>query len=64
MGYVNRNRQEVLRATGQPGNDHNQTIYVLRCGECGHEYGANGSDIFQRRCPEHDGGAAGLAFEA
>ncbi|WP_225421616.1 hypothetical protein [Sphingomonas parva] len=64
IGYVNRNRQEVLRATGQPGNDHNQTIYVLRCGECGHEYGANGSDIFQRRCPEHDGGAAGLAFEA
>lgn len=59
-GYRNRNGQVVLRRTDLPGNDHNQMTYVLRCDGCGHEYGANGSDIFQRRCPAHDGGAAGL----
>lgn len=62
VGYRNRNNQEVLRKTDLLGNDHNQMVYVMRCGECGHEYGVNGSDIFQRRCPAHDGGARGLAF--
>jgi hypothetical protein len=60
IGYENRNGQVVIRATGKPGNDHLQYIYVLRCGTCLHEYGANGSDIFQRKCPECQGGAAGL----
>lgn len=61
-GYVSRRGQTVLRDTGQPGNDHNQRVYVLRCGACAHEYGANGSDIWQRRCPACDGGAAGLSY--
>lgn len=30
-GYVNRNRQAVVRDTGLPGNDHLQRIHVLRC---------------------------------
>ncbi len=63
-GYRNRNGQVVVRKTELPGNDHNQMTYVLRCEQCGCEYGANGSDIFQRRCPAHDGGAAGLPIEA
>ncbi len=62
VGYVNRNGQEVIRPTGNAGTDHGQYVYVLRCRGCGHEYGANGSDIFQRRCPNHGGGAPGLAF--
>jgi hypothetical protein len=61
-GYVNRNGQQVVRPTGNPGTDHGQYVYVLRCRTCSHEYGANGSDIFQRRCPAHDGGAPGLAI--
>jgi hypothetical protein len=59
-GYVNRNRQEVIRNTGLPGTDHFQFVYVLRCGDCANEYGANGSDIFQRKCPACQGGAPGL----
>jgi hypothetical protein len=55
-GYTNRNRQRVIRATGLPGTDHLQQIYVLCC-DCGTEYGANGSDIFQRRCPNCQGAA-------
>jgi len=43
-------------------NDHHPRIYVLRCGTCGHENGANGSDIFQRKCPRHDGGAPRLTY--
>jgi hypothetical protein len=62
IGYVNRNDQEVIRPTGKLGSDYGQYIYVLRCRACGHEYGANGSDIFLRRCPNHDRGAVGLPF--
>ena len=61
-GYNNKNNQTVLRKTDLPGNDHNQKIYVLRCNECLHEYGANGSDIWLRRCPNCQGGAAGLPY--
>lgn len=61
-GYINRNDQTVLRATGLPGTDHGQSIYVLRCGNCSYEYGANGSDIFQRKCPKCQDGADGLTF--
>jgi hypothetical protein len=62
VGYVSPNNQRVLRDTGLPGTDHNQRIYVLRCGDCGSEYGANGSDIFQRRCPSCQAGKPGLLY--
>ncbi len=62
-GYTNRNGQVVIRGTDLPGTDHYQYIYVLRCGACGYEYGANGSDIFQRKCPNCQGGAPGLPAE-
>jgi hypothetical protein len=61
-GYVNKNGQKVVRQTDTPGNDHNQRVYVLSCGKCGHEYGANGSDIWQRRCPVCQRGVLGLAY--
>jgi hypothetical protein len=61
-GYMNKNKQEVLRDTSQPGNDHNQLVYVLRCGLCAGAYGANGSDICQRRCPYCQDGANGLNY--
>ena len=61
-GYLNRNNQVVVRRTDIPGNDHLQYTYVLRCEQpsCGIEYGANGSDIFQRKCPRCQDGAPGL----
>jgi predicted nuclease with RNAse H fold len=63
IGYVNRNNQEVIAATGLPGTDHGQSVYVLRCGACAHEYGSNGSDNFQRKCPRCQGGAPGPALQ-
>lgn len=41
----------MLRDTGLPGNDHNQRIYVLRCGAYAHEHGANGADIGRAAVP-------------
>jgi hypothetical protein len=62
-GYVNRNSQVVIRNTNLPGTDHGQTVYQLACVTCGHVYGANGSDIFERKCPNCQGGADGLPYE-
>ena len=60
-GYHNRNGQTVVRSTGLAGTDHGQSVYVLQC-RCRHEYGANGSDIFQRHCPACQGGKPGLVY--
>lgn len=60
LGYVNKNNQKVVGKTDLKGNDYNQKIYELECLECGNRYGVNGSDIFQRRCPKHNGGKPGL----
>ncbi len=60
VGYVNRNGQENLGCTGEPGTDHCQKVYILRCRKCGTEYGANGSDIFQRKCPHCQSGRPGI----
>jgi hypothetical protein len=62
-GYVNRGGQVVIRNTGLAGTDHGQSVYQLGCSFCGEVYGANGSDIFQRKCPKCQGGASGLAHE-
>lgn len=51
-GYENKNGQVVLRRTSHVGTDHNQCVYMLKCKYCGAVYGANGSDIWQRKCPE------------
>lgn len=62
VGYANRNDQTVLRATNLAGTDHFQYVYVLGCGRCEVQYGANGSDIHLRRCPFCDGGRPGTAY--
>ena len=61
-GHVNRNGQVTIRDTGIGGNDYLQRIYQLGCSQCGHIYGANGSDIFQRKCPKCGGGKAGFPY--
>jgi hypothetical protein len=62
-GYVNRNGQVVVRNTRLPGTDHLQWVYQLGCSHCGQVYGANGSDIFQRKCPACQEGSAGIPIE-
>ncbi len=64
IGYINRNNQIVHGTRGVEGNDHCQVSYKLECLEqgCGFEYGANGSDIFQRKCPKCQGGKPGIKY--
>jgi hypothetical protein len=59
-GYENLHGQVVVRDTGQPGTDHGQRVYELRCTHCGHVYGANGTDIHERKCPACQGGRPGI----
>ncbi len=62
IGFINPNQQTVVGATGLPGTDHGQSVYLLRCGHCGDEYGSNGSDNHRRRCPTCQGGRPGLPY--
>ena len=57
---INRNEQKLLAKTAFHGTDHNQKIWALQCAQCGHVYGANGSDFFERKCPKCQGGAPGI----
>jgi len=61
-GFVNSHGQEVIRNTGKAGTDQGQYVYELKCQHCGHTYGSNGSDNFQRKCPKCQGGAEGPAL--
>lgn len=54
-GYVNKKNQKNLGKTSKPGTDNNQWFYQMECLECGHKYFANGSDIWQRKCPKCQG---------
>lgn len=59
-GFTNPNHQVVVRATGAPSAvRQNQTVYAMRCRECGFSYGCNGLDIKERCCPQCQGGVAG-----
>lgn len=64
IGYMNRNNQRCCGHRGKTGNDHAQFAYKMQCMEpnCGHTYGANGSDVFQRKCPSCQAGADGIIF--
>jgi hypothetical protein len=64
IGYINRNNQMCTGHRGKPGTDHGQLAYRMLCMHaiCGAMYGANGTDVFQRKCPNCQDGAPGLAF--
>jgi len=64
IGYINRNSQKVHGTRGIGGTDHGAYSYKLECLEvdCGYEYGANGTDIFQRKCPRCQGGNEGIEY--
>jgi hypothetical protein len=56
IGYINDRGQKVLEKTALPSNHYNQSLYMLECTHCGAVYGANGSDIWLRKCPTCQGG--------
>jgi phage FluMu protein Com len=62
IGYVNRNKQRCCGQRGVEGTDFGQFTYRMECLKCGHIYGSNGSDIFERKCPNCQDGALGIDF--
>ena len=58
-GYVNKHHQRVTGATGLSGTGNNQQTYRLECQKCSEPYGANGCDIYERKCPPCGGGRPG-----
>lgn len=55
-GYINRNNQMNLGKTELDGTDHMQKLYMMKCLECGSEYFANGTNIYEKKCPKCSGG--------
>lgn len=55
-GYINKNKQKNLGKTDEPGTDHNSFFYKMECQNCNFKYKANGGDIWQRKCPNCQGG--------
>lgn len=60
IGYRSNHRQEVIHKTRSAGSLPHQRVYVLHCGDCDHEYGANGCEVHSHRCPRCQGGSPGL----
>jgi hypothetical protein len=55
-GFVNPNGQKNLGRVGKSSSHWNQYLYKMKCQHDGHEYQANGCDIFERKCPRHQNG--------
>lgn len=51
-GYINKNNQRNNGKTDIPGTDYGQWFYDMECLECGHKYHANGSNIYEVKCPD------------
>ena len=62
IGYVSKNNQKNHGTRGFTGTDHGQVVYKLECLHCGNVYGANGTDVWLRKCPACQGGTRGLEF--
>jgi len=62
IGYFNPNGQQCCGHCGVQGTDHGQYAYKTECSICGYVYGTNGTDMYERRCPECQGGAAGIQY--
>ena len=62
VGYVNPHGQKCCGHCGVHGTDHLQYAYKTECTLCGFVYGANGSDMHERRCPECQNGRPGIPY--
>jgi NAD-dependent SIR2 family protein deacetylase len=62
IGYMNKNHQMCYGTLGVRGTDHLQYAFQVECQLCGFVYGANGTDIADRLCPECQGGRPGIRY--
>ncbi|MAE50857.1 MAG: hypothetical protein CMH27_03520 [Micavibrio sp.] len=60
-GFVNRNNQLVIDESGGYISNHDSAkAWKMYCLNCKENYGANGCDIYIRKCPNCQKGAASL----
>lgn len=68
IGKVNRSNQMCFGTREVLGTDCNAKSYRMIClseknGECcEYMYGANGTGVFEKRCPKCQGGKAGIPY--
>ena len=62
VGKINRRGQQCCGTRRKKGTDHNQYAYKVCYTHCEHIYGANGSDMHERKCPKCQGGEPGILF--
>jgi len=62
IGYFNPNGQQCCGHCGVQGTGHGQYAFKTECAICGYVYGTNGTDMYERRCPECQEGAAGIQY--
>ena len=62
IGFTNTHGQRCAGHRGVRGTDHLQYAYKVECTVCGYVYGANGSDLHERLCPECQSGAPGIPY--
>ena len=62
MGHINKHNQKCLGHRNVKGTDNLQRAYKTKCLDCEDEYGSNGSDLFERKCPSCQDGAPGIDF--
>ena len=51
VGYINKNNQKNLGCCGKSSTHYNQRFFKMLCLNCGHNYFANGCDVWLRKCP-------------
>jgi hypothetical protein len=56
----NRNYQQLLRVSAEPGADHNARVSVLKCRLCFNIYGSNSTNDWERKCPKCQNGMPSL----
>lgn len=62
IDYVNSNNQKVHGTRNIKETDHNKVSYKLECLDCNELYGAIGTEIFRRKCPNCQGGKPGIRY--
>ena len=50
IGQINRNWQICLGHRGKKGTDNGPYAFMMVCLVCGHQYGANGSNVYECKC--------------
>lgn len=62
IGEINHRGQLCCGTRQKEGTDHKQYAYKVCCTHCEHIYGANGSDMYERKCPKCQEGEPGIPF--